>query len=455
MRKKYFNLFTLFLIGVFLLTAGFGCKSPGQEVQKHLKPTELNYWRVFDDEDAFAEIITQYRQSHPNIKINYRKFRYDEYEKALLDALAEDRGPDIISIHESWLRKYQTKLQPMPSEITMAYQIVKGTLKKEVTYELKTKPALNLRQLKENFADTVYQDAVIDSQIFGLPLSLETLVMFYNKDILNRAGVAQAPNTWKSFQEAVEKMTRFDSQGKIIQSGAALGAGDNVERAFDILSILMMQNGATMTDNSGSATFTKSRDNNYNPGVEAIKFYADFASPVKNVYSWNSEMTNSLDAFIAGKVGIIFGYNYHLPAIRARAPRLNLGIAPIPQVTPDAPINYAGYWLETVSNKSSHPNEAWDFIIFASQKEQVKTYLEKTKRPTALKAVINEQLENEDIYPAATQTLTAANWYQGKDPLAAENAIKEMIDKALTAATDKELKSILDTAIQKINQTIK
>ncbi|MFA4871733.1 MAG: extracellular solute-binding protein [Patescibacteria group bacterium] len=452
--KKLFKIANLFLIFAFLLTAGFGCKNPNQQVQEYLKPITLNYWRVWDDNDAFDEIIADYQKLHPNIKINYRKFRAEEYEQELVNAFAEDRGPDIFSINEGWRKKYQAKIVPMPPQITLAYQKERGTIKKEVVSELLTKPSPTLRQLKENFADVVYKNAVIDGRVYGLPLSLETLIMYYNKDILNKAGVTEPPNNWTNFQEAVQKITRFDDKGKIIQSGAALGAADNIDNVADILSILIMQNGAEMADANGYATFLSNNKDGYNPGVEAIKFYLDFASPVKNVYNWNSEMPNSLEAFLAGRVAFVFSYNYYLPIIKSRAPKLNLGLAPIPQVNPDAPVNYANYWLETVSKKSTHQNEAWDFILFATGKPEVEKFLSKTQRPTALKSLINGQLEVEALHASAAQILTAQNWYQGRDLPAMEKIIKDMISQLLKSTNDREFENILRNSILKVNQTI-
>lgn len=454
MKKKYFNILNLFLVFVFLLTTGFGCKSPGREIQEAMKPIELNYWRIFDDQDAFEEIITAYKALHPNITINYRKFRFEEYEQALLEALAEDRGPDIFSINEGWIREYQTKLTPMPADITLVYQYTKGTVKKETAYELRTKKAPSLREIKADFADTVYEDVVLDGQVYGLPLSLETLVMFYNKDILNKSGIAQIPTNWKDFQEAVQKSTRFDTAGNIIQAGAALGTGYNIDRSFDILSVLMMQNGAEMTDANGNATFTKSINKDYFPGVEAIRFYLDFSAPVKSVYTWNEDMTNSFDTFLSGKLAFMFGYNYHIPSIKSRAPKLNLGIAPIPQINPDNPANYANYFVESVSKKSEHQNEAWDFILFATKQEQVTKFLSRTNRPTALKGLINSQMEDEELYPTSIQILTSKNWYKGKNQPAAEEAMKDMIEELPAFLGEREFQNIMSTTITKINQTL-
>jgi len=120
MNKK---LFILSLLFIFLLTSGFGCKLVDQKTQEAMKPVTLNYWRVYDSQDAFDEIIANYKKLHPFITINYRKLRYSEYESELLNALAEDRGPDIFSLHNTWIKKYQNKIAPLPAAITMAYPV--------------------------------------------------------------------------------------------------------------------------------------------------------------------------------------------------------------------------------------------------------------------------------------------------------------------------------------------
>lgn len=455
--RKYFNLLSIFVILSFLVTAGFGCKLQSQQVKEKTKPIALNYWRVWDDAEAFDSVIADYQIVHPNIKINYRKFRYEEYEQALLNAWAEDRGPDIFSIPESWLMEYESKIQPMPEKISMAYQHISQGLQKEVTYEVKTVPTMTLRQLKDNYPDVVYRNVVIDNQIYGLPLSLETLVMFYNKDILNNSGIAQPPTTWRQFQDDVQKMVRFGTDSKILQAGTAMGTGNNIDRCFDILSVLMMQNGAVMTDSYGNPTFfgKATTGSSKTPGYDALMFYTDFASPLKSVYSWSADMSNAMDAFMAGQVGMIFGYNFNLATIQSQAPRLNLGIAPIPQVNASIPKNYANYWIETVSKKSAHPNEAWDFLLFLSQKPELTKYLSVVQRPASLKAIISSQSESEYLHAASTQTLTADNWYRGKDAPAAENAFKEMANQYLNATTDKEEALIMNNALYKIIQTFK
>ena len=101
-----------FLLLATLVVMGQGCGTPNAAPPGASKPVTLTYWRVLDDGDAFDQIIQGYRALHPNVSINYRKLRLDEYERELVNALAEDRGPDIISLHNTWVRSYQAKLLP-------------------------------------------------------------------------------------------------------------------------------------------------------------------------------------------------------------------------------------------------------------------------------------------------------------------------------------------------------
>jgi multiple sugar transport system substrate-binding protein len=452
------KLFAWLIISTFLLTTLTGC---GNTVPPAgVKPVTLTYWRVYDDEDAFSTIIANYQRIHPYVNIQYKKFRYDEYEKELIDALAEDRGPDIFSIPSTWVREYQNKIVPMPPQVTLIYPMTKGTIKKIEIAELRTTDTLNLKDLKNNFVDIVYNDVLLNvkgaDKIYGLPLYIDTLAMYYNTDLFNNAGISQPPPYWNTeFQQDVKKLTKQNNQGNIVQSGVALGGGANIQRPQDILSLLMMQNGSLMMDNN-AVTFQSvppGSQQGYNPGLEALRFYTDFSNPAKDVYCWNSNLSNSLTMFEQGNLAIMFDYAYDLPTIEAAAPKLHYSVAKMPQIQGNTKqVNYANYWLETVSAKSKHVNEAWDFIQFETSQDQVTNYLKVAKKPTALRALINSQINDFDIGVFASQVLTTQSWYKGKGPIAAENAMQEMID--LTIKSAKDINQIIDQAAAKVQQTV-
>jgi len=452
-----------------LAFSGFGCKGVNEDIASLIQPFELNVWRVFDGTDSFRDIIDAYRRANPHITVNYRKLSFEEYEDELLNALAEGRGPDIMSLHNTWLPAWQTRLLAAPPSLKLSLREVKGTLKKEAVYSVITKPGPSLQSVKNDFVDGVFDDVVLLTpqsdprlppvpEVYGLPMALDTLVMYFNRDLLSNAGIAQPASDWKTFQEHVKLLTRLDETGAIIQSGAAIGGSVNVERSFDILSLLMMQNGAQMTDpNSGQAIFDRIPPEMTGrpepPGAEALTFYTDFANPEKEVYTWNDLMPGSLQAFVNGQTAYFFGYSYHLNAIRNANEDLNFGIAAFPQIEGNNPVNYANYWVETVSKLTTHPDEAWDFVMFATRADNAQSFLKQTRKPTALRALVNTQLEDLDLSVFASQAPTAKNWYHGTNAQATEKAFLDMIRQTLSR--EAEPKRIVELAATKVNQTIK
>jgi multiple sugar transport system substrate-binding protein len=429
-KNKKLTILVILLV-VFIIS-GFKCGGPPSGLSLGTpRPITLQYWKVWEDKSNMQPLISAYTAMHPHIKIEYRNLTFAEFEKELLNALAVDRGPDIFSIHTSWLNDYTNKITPLPSQITIPYVVHQGTIKKETYTEKRTKNTLSLRDLRELFPDVVYENQLINNKIYGLPLSIDSLALYYNKDLLNNAGIISPPKTWAEFQEQVIKLTKQTARGEIVQAGAAFGTADNVERSQDLLALLMMQNGTVMTDSRNNISIDRIPAGlSIHPAAQALNFYTSYASPAKQVYTWNNNMDNSLQAFMAGKTGFFFGYAYQLPTIKTQAPSLRFEIAPMPQTSTDSAnkINYANYWIETVSQKSEHIDEAWDFIVFiTTNAANNKKYLTSSQKPTALKSFIKEQSEDLDLGAFVSQLLTVKSWYQGKNALQSEEIFKQMI----------------------------
>ena len=304
---------------VVLVLFGAGCR--GSSNVEASQPVALSVWGVFDDEDYFDDVIAAYRQVHPNVSIEYKKFRFEEYEDELVRSIAEGEGPDIFLLHNTWLEGYKDLLLPLPSELTVGYQEVRGGLNKEVVSVLRTEKTTTERKLKDLFVDAVEEDVIMSYQpdedtapedrIFAFPLHMDSLALYWNRDLLNNAGIASPPSTWSEFQDAVTALTEYNSEGEIVQSGAALGTSDNVERAADILGLLMMQNGTQMISEDGDdANFDKipaELERETLPGLDAVRFYTDFANPTKEVYTWNENQESSFEAFTNGTTAMMFG----------------------------------------------------------------------------------------------------------------------------------------------------
>jgi multiple sugar transport system substrate-binding protein len=372
------------------------------------QPVTLEFWGVFDNSDVYKPLIKKFTDQYPYITVNYRKKNIETYESELIDALAANRGPDIFAINNTWLPKHIDKMVPTTKLFTP-------------------------KMVKEQFVDAVLSDFVDGDKVYALPLSVDSLALFYNKDLINAAGIAQPPSNWAEFNTDVEKLTKRDSKNNILQAGAALGTAKNINRSTDILAMLMLQSGAKMvSDDKKKATFNEristASTQSFNPGEQALIFYTNFANPIKKVYTWNQIQHYSIDAFVEGKVGMMLSYAYQIPVIRSRAPHLNFDVAAIPQISADSPaVSFANYWGLAVSKTSKNAAAGWNLITFLANQESSKSYAEATQKPVARRDLIDWQKEDVALGIFARQALYAKSWWE-IDNLAVETIFAQMIE---------------------------
>lgn len=383
----------------------------------NLRPTgsaavasKLSVWGI-EDKKTFYAVATAY----PYATVTYTQLDPSTYDQQVLSALAAGTGPDVFEIGDRAVPQWQSVITPMPAALEAQF----GPL-----------------QIQNDFPDVVTQDFVQGSTIYALPLSVDTLAMVYNKDLFNTAGIAVPPTTWDQFEADVAKLRVLNPNGQLAQSAAAIGGSEtSVTHASDLLALLMLQNGTTMVDSElTSAEFAS--DSGGGTGVAAFNFYLQFANATSPYYTWNDQMGNDVDNFAAGKTAIIFAYQSDLAAIQAKAPFLNIGIAPMPQAAgATVAVNYPSY-EGFAASKAGQTALAWNFIVYLTATDaSEKMYLAATGKPPALRTEIQADENDPSLSVFAAQALTAKSWYEPND--AQVDAIfNTAIQNVLTGADD-------------------
>jgi ABC-type glycerol-3-phosphate transport system substrate-binding protein len=398
------------IIGVILSIAflSAGCGGGGQPAPKQIV---LNFWKPFEDSSNIEPIISAYQQKYPNVRIVYTKKNIDNYEQDLINALAAGQGPDIFSINNSWLPAYMDKVTPAPDKI------------------------LTYKDFKDAFVDVVEKDFSVNQKVYGVAMSVDSLGLYYNKDILGTAGIATPPKTWSELATDVQKIKKADSKGYFTRSGVAIGTNNNVNRAVDVLALLMLQRGAVPFAQDGSRpTFGQNvqKEGNYiNPGLEGLNFYTSFADPATPNYNWNSRSDYSVDAFANGRAGMMYSYAYMADTIRQKNSNLNFDVAVVPQPNLDDPtVNFANYWGEVVSKQSKNSDAAWSFLRFLASKDSLDKYYAKHKQPSSRKDLIALQIQDPEIGVFANANLTAKSFYK-PDQAKMDAVLGRMIDNII------------------------
>ncbi len=431
MKKVFGRIFVGALLGVVALSLS-GCGLRRTDTAYRM---DLEVWGVFDDSDAFQQIIGKYKELNPNVgNVEYRKFAVDTYRQDLLDALAAGNGPDIFFVRNSWTPAFADKTVVAPDGM------------------------IDERTYRNTFVDTVGDDFVTDDgHISGVALSADSLALYYNEDLLSAAGISAPPVTWEAFQDDVRLLTRINSFGEITQSGAALGTAGNINRSTDVLSALFLQNGVLVPRGSSNDLRLAS-----SAGVNALSFYTQFANPTVSLYAWNPTMHYSIDAFYEGTAAMMINYSWHYDTIKRKNSKLNFAVAPLPQPTGAQSFNFPNYWGLVVAKNKTAPKEtqdvalyskarifeAWQFLKyvafphsgtvrlqnaltgntkdFTTNFDPAEAYLSKTKRPAARRDLIEKQKTDPVLGPFADGNLIARSWKQA-DPESVEKILGDMI----------------------------
>ena len=286
----------------------------------------LTYWGLWEPSEVLDEVFNSYEQSNPDIQIVYRQQSIQDYRERVQAAIASGEGPDIFRFHNTWLPMLKTDLQPDSNKV------------------------INLSQ----FYPIVSTNVVLGGETFGVPLDFDTLALYYNPAMLERAN-QEVPETWDELR-SVAQAVRVPASGKIQVGGVALGTTNNVDNFSDILGLMLLQNGA----NPGAPTDRFTED--------TLTFYTMFAKDSTNSRVWDETMPASTYAFAMEKVAMIFAPSWRAFEIQDINPSLEFKTAPVPQL-PGGKTTWATYWVEGVSRKSKNPTEAWKFLAYLSSDE--------------------------------------------------------------------------------------
>ncbi len=395
----------IIVVVVLVFVLGFLGIIPGirrsEEGDPNFPKGEVNIdmWVVGDQQNAYSSIFDVYKNQHRGVRIEYRRFDdWEEYEKELLNALAENRGPDLFMVHSSWIDKHGGKMIPAPESM------------------------ISTNGVQNGFPEVVSNDFIRSGRVWAMPLYMDALALLYNKDIFNANAVVFPPTDWMEFVDTVVELRRYENSKTITQAGTALGTAYNVGNVTDIITTLMLQSGSTINDLNGGVRFDE-------PALDSFNFFLQFSNPINPYYTWNENKPNAQSEFAAGKVGMLIEYRETLKKLEEQNPFLNIGVAPLPQInqysSSAVTADYVGLAVARQAG-AAKGYVSWDLIRTITTNAALNaTYLEETNRLPALRAEIQKLLNTEDDVFA--RAFFIADSWQRADWEAIEEIMQEAI----------------------------
>ena len=234
----------------------------------------------------------------------------------------------------------------------------------------------------ENYFDScwdevVFRDPVTGKKgVYGVPEKVDNRALFYNKDLLKRAGYvdekgeARPPKTWEELEEMAVKLTEHDSSGAIKRLGFAPGASNGSQGNAWLYLYGWMNGGHFMSADGKRCTL------NDPPIVDALnwltKVYDSMGGATAVKAFESSVQTGDLDPFITGKLAMkIDGFWQITETVAQYGRNLNWGIAqpPIPKWALDSgshTCTWVSGWCYAIPSTAKHKEAAWELLRYLS-----------------------------------------------------------------------------------------
>lgn len=299
--------------------------------------TTVTFWHSFNKAsgEALDKIIANFEAANPGIDIKGEFVgNYNDIVAKLQAAIPANRGPDAVIL-----------------EVTRYGLFANSGVLTDLT------PYFDADPLKDDLYDYAREIGVIDGKNYIVPFNSSTPVLYYNKDILARAGITGEPPL-KTFADVLsvaetiteklgpEGITGIAAPGQFVRWG------------------LVMANDSDLVDaKTGEILLDKPNT------IEAYQWMASLVHQYKVASADGvTEEDNGRDAFLAGKVGIMMNSTGNYVGSK-KAIGDNLVVRPMPcNKVCSVPIGGAGIGIMSTSPKDVQ-DAAYKFVSYAASPE--------------------------------------------------------------------------------------
>lgn len=412
MKKS--STFQLIVLGIFgaLAVAGVLVFALAVSQNTAAQIGSVTVWGTLD-QGAWSTVLRQIGEENPALsQVTYVQKDPATYEKELTTALAAGQGPDLFIMRGDAVMRDIGKAFPIPYDV------------------------ISQDQYRQLFIDAtnVYltQDGII-----AMPILVDPLVIYWNRDMLADAGYPAPPALWLDVSPLVRKTTRRDDAGTILKSGIAFGEYRNVNDAKDIVALLIMQAGGLLTARDSQGNLVPALSSRVagasKAGENALAFYTQFANPSRDDYSWNRSLPDAQDAFAAGDVALYVGFASERAVIARKNPNLNFAIAPIPQLSKDMnAITTAHTYALATSRTGTRPTTAASVAYTLSGTAPSSALSSALGMPSALRALLSVPATSTS-YMVNNQAIIARTWID-PEPSETGDIFRAMIEDTVSGA---------------------
>jgi len=289
-------MFTVLLIAAFLvpgvLFASGGQESDGGEADVDSLTV---YWNTNHLYDVYQKVFDDFAQEK-GIEINIQNFAWPDMRTKLLTDFSGGTTPDLIEVPAPWV-----------SEFASDQLLLDMTNRIEGWDE------------SSDWFEAAWPEVTLDDTMYGMKLHHTAFGFFYNKDLLEEAGLpVEAPENLREFQNYVD--TIYEELGPDVQ-----GFGFDQDAGY-MLNFIMSDEVDSLIKNDQVAVDTPETR-------EALSIIQEVATSGKVLLAEpGASYQSTRRAFIDGKVAMMISGPWDIANLAENAPDMDYGIAMVPHL---------------------------------------------------------------------------------------------------------------------------
>lgn len=148
-------------------------------------PGQIEVWALGREGEVLAEMVPAFERDHPGLAVRVQQIPWSAAHEKLLTGFVGGTLPDVFQLGVTWIPEFAVlgALEPLDARVVASRAI------DPVDY----------------FAG-VWDANRIDGALVTLPWYVDTRLLFYRRDLLERAGVVEPPRTWSDWRDAMVRV---------------------------------------------------------------------------------------------------------------------------------------------------------------------------------------------------------------------------------------------------------
>ncbi|KRD20124.1 ABC transporter substrate-binding protein [Streptomyces sp. Root264] len=321
-----------------LLVAGVGAcsstKSTSDDAEKsQTGPVNMEFWGWA----PYEKIVDQWNASHPDGKVTFKKVPSGGkggYAQ-ISNAITAGKGPCLAQIE---------------------YQTIPSMLVKNTVMDITKYASADMAK----YVPSAVSASSVGGRIYGVPVDVGPMVLFYRTDLFAKYGITEPPATWAEYRADAEKVAAADPSVKF---GTAPGDGND-------LAAFSLQTGQSWYSTQGDS-WTVGIDN---PGTRKVAAYwqdmKDKGLVTKTGNAWDPQFDKAAEA---GKVLTFVNASWAAGGLKSdlKGQSGKWRVAPMPTWSAgDGKSSSNGGSATSVMTGCKTPREAEQFAAFLSSDPQ-------------------------------------------------------------------------------------